>query len=467
MLFSSITFLYYFLPCTGILYFAVPKRGRNMVLLAASLVFYGWGEPRFLIFMILAILGGYLSGRLIGACGQNRKAARAVLAVFSVLCLGMLAVCKYAGFLIENFNRITGLSVPLLRIALPIGISFYTFQILSYVIDVYRNTVPVQNSLISLGTYISMFPQLIAGPIVRYADLAQELEKRTCSFEEAAAGIRHFAAGLSKKVLLANTLGELAEFCRGSAGPTVLSAWIYAAAFTLQIYFDFSGYSDMAIGLGRIFGFHFRENFRYPYTASSMTDFWRRWHISLGTWFRDYLYIPLGGSRVPKARWIFNLLVVWAATGLWHGAAWNFVLWGLFYAALLAAEKLWLGKILEKRKIAAHIYVILAAVLGFVLFNAVSLAEAADTFRAMFGLAGLPGAGADSLYALRSYGPLLLTAALGATPLPARLWARLSVGRTGKMVCAAAEPAAAALLLLVCTAFLVDGSFNPFLYFRF
>ncbi len=467
MLFSSIPFLFYFLPCVLILYFAVPKGGRNAVLLVSSLFFYGWGEPRFLLFMVLTILGGYVAGLGMAGCGSNRRAARWWLAAFATLCLGVLGVCKYADFFLENFRAVTGLPVPLLRISLPIGISFYTFQILSYGIDVYRGTVPAQKNLVSLATYIALFPQLIAGPIVRYADLEPELRQRRCTLGDTAEGVQRFVMGLSKKILLANTLGELVQLFRASQEPSLLFAWMYAVAFTLQIYFDFSGYSDMAIGLGRIFGFHFLENFRYPYVAASITEFWRRWHISLGTWFRDYLYIPLGGNRVSRPRWVCNILVVWMATGLWHGAAWNFLLWGLFYAMLLILEKWWLGRLLEKSRPLSHIYVLLTVVLGFVLFDAASLGEAAGTFRALLGLGGLPAVTAESLYYLRSYGFLLLLAALGATPLPARAVKKLFSSGPGRAAGSVAAPLGTVCLLLACTAFLVDGSFNPFLYFRF
>lgn len=467
MLFSSIPFLYGFLPVVLILYFAVPKRGRNAVLLAASLFFYGWGEPRFLIFMVLTILAGYVAGLRIDACRENRRAAKSWLVVFTIFCLGILGVCKYADFFLENFRAITGLPVPLLRIALPIGISFYTFQILSYAVDVYRGTAPVQKNLISLGTYIALFPQLIAGPIVRYADLEAELRQRQCTLDDTAEGFRRFSVGLAKKVVLANTLGELVQLFRAAKEPSVLFVWMYAFAFTLQVYFDFSGYSDMAIGLGRIFGFHFMENFRYPYTASSITDFWRRWHISLGTWFRDYLYIPLGGNRVSRYRWIFNIMVVWMATGLWHGASWNFVAWGLFYGLLLIIEKWFLGRFLEKCKGLRHIYVLVMVVMGFVLFDAASLGGAMKTIQSMLGVGGLPAVTAESLYYLKSYGFLLILAALGATPLPYRALERLLSTRWGKAAGTVAVPLGVVALLLVSTAFLVEGSFNPFLYFRF
>ena len=369
--------------------------------------------------------------------------------------------------MIANLNALTGLSVPLLRLALPVGISFYTFQILSYTVDVYRGTVPAQRNFIDLAAYIAMFPQLIAGPIVRYSDIAVQLKTREHSVSEAAAGARRFILGLAKKILLANLLGELVSSFRASADLSVLYYWLSAVAFTLQIYYDFSGYSDMAIGLGRIFGFRFPENFRYPYLSGSITEFWRRWHISLGSWFRDYLYIPLGGNRKGSARQLLNILLVWLATGLWHGAAWNFVLWGLLYAILLTAEKLFLLRGLQKLRVLNHVYVLLFVTLGFVLFDASSVQDAAQSIRAMFGGGGLPLVSTESVYELRSCAVLLLLAVLGAMPLPKKLYTVAQHSRMGRMISAILEPVGLTALLAVCTAFLVDGSFNPFLYFRF
>ena len=339
MLFSSVPFLFYFLPAVLLVYFLVPKRAKNGVLLLSSLVFYGWGEPRYLPVMLVSILQGYIFGRLIERFRDTRR-AKLFLVLSVLLSLGTLAYFKYADFMIANLNALTGLSAPLLRLALPVGISFYTFQILSYTVDVYRGTVPAQRNFIDLAAYIAMFPQLIAGPIVRYSDITVQLKTREHSVSEAASGARRFILGLAKKILLANLLGELVSSFRASADLSVLYYWLGAIAFTLQIYYDFSGYSDMAIGLGRIFGFRFPENFQYPYLSGSITEFWRRWHISLGSWFRDYLYIPLGGNRKGSARQLLNILLVWLATGLWHGAAWNFVVWGLLNAffILLAEE---------------------------------------------------------------------------------------------------------------------------------
>ena len=463
MLFSGIPFLFYFLPCVLLVYFIVPQKGRNAVLLAASLFFYGWGEPKFLLFMVFSIVQGYVFARLIGR-GRRKKL---FLTLSLVLSFALLGYCKYADFFIENFNAVTGLSLPLLKIALPIGISFYTFQIASYEIDVYRGDVAAQHNFIDFAAYVAMFPQLIAGPIVRYRDIAPQLKERTHSLEAAASGASRFAVGLGKKVLVANVLAQLVSAYKASAEQTALYAWLYAIAFTLQIYFDFSGYSDMAIGLGRIFGFSFPENFRYPYIAKSITEFWRRWHMSLGTWFRDYLYIPLGGSRCSRIRHIFNILVVWMATGFWHGAAWNFVFWGLFYAVLLMAEKFFLLPALKKGRVLPHVYVLLAVTLGFVLFDAASLKDALHQLGTLFGAGTASGLGTEAVYMLRSYGVVLALAVLGATPLPAMLWKKVQEAKSLAPVLTVAEPLCTFALLALCTAFLVDGSFNPFLYFRF
>ena len=376
--------------------------------------------------------------------------------------LGLLAVFKYADFFIENFNAVTGISLPLLRLALPVGISFYTFQSLSYTVDVYRGRVAVQRNPISFGAYVTLFPQLIAGPIVRYSDVARELDSRTHTWEDAMLGIRRFLIGLGKKVILADNFALLISLFRDSDEKSVLFYWMYAIAFTLNIYFDFSGYSDMAIGLGRIFGFRFCENFNYPYLARSITEFWRRWHMSLGSWFRDYVYIPMGGNRVRKSRWIFNIFTVWMLTGFWHGAAWNFILWGLLFGILLLVEKLVpaIGKLPDALK---HIYVLFLIVMSFVLFNADSLAQAGRDVAGLFGLADLPGVTPITLYYLKSYGLLFLAGFVGATPVVKNTAQRIGGTKIGPVL----EVLLLIGILLVCTAYLVDGSFSPFLYFRF
>ena len=463
MLFSSIPFLFYFLPAVLLLYFLSPWKLKNTVLLIASLIFYGWGEPKYLFLMIATILTFYGCGLAMGkAHSQNVKKFWLILSV--VIGLSLLAVFKYADFFVSSFNAVTGLSIPLLRLALPIGISFYTFQSLSYTIDVYRGNVEVQKNPITFGAYVALFPQLIAGPIVRYVDVAAELNHREHSLDGFSLGLRRFLIGLGKKILLANQFGQLTAIFRASGEKSVLFYWIYGIAFMLQIYFDFSGYSDMAIGLGRIFGFHFIENFNYPYLSRSITEFWRRWHMSLGSWFRDYVYIPLGGNRVPKSRWVFNILVVWMFTGLWHGASWNFVAWGLLFALLLMFEKT--VKIQRLPAWISHIYVLLVVMISFVLFNAADFTQAGQDILGLFGLNGVPFVSAEAIYYLRSYGLLFLAGFVGSTPIFRDWTLKLSQGKhSGAM--AVAEPVFLLVLLILCTAYLVDGSFNPFLYFRF
>ena len=467
MLFSSIPFLYWFLPCVVLFYSAAPRGLKNTVLLLSSLFFYGWGEPVYVLWMLLAIVMAYLSGLLIERFRSTLRLARAFLVLSVSFSLSMLGYFKYADFFIRNFNAVTGLSVPLLRMALPIGISFYTFQILSYTVDVYRGAVFAQKNFIDLAAYVALFPQLIAGPIVRYADVAAQLKERRHTPEKAALGMRRFLLGLGKKVLIANLLGELCSIFRESNDKSVLFFWLYAAAYALHVYFDFSGYSDMAIGLGKIFGFDFRENFNYPFIAKSITEFWRRWHMSLGSWFRDYVYIPLGGNRVSAPRHLLNILVVWMLTGFWHGAAWNFVIWGLYFAGLLILEKIWLLKSLEGKPVIGHFYVTAAVTVSFVIFDASDLQQAFSYLKAMFGGSGYPLLSSEFLYYFRSYFVVFVIALFGATPLPAKLRGRIRQTAAGEHVLTIAEPLALIALLLICTAFLVDGSYNPFLYFRF
>ena len=459
MVFSSIPFLYYFLPAVLAVYFLTPRKGKNAVLLLASLIFYGWGELRLLPLMVFTILLCYVCGLGIE---RSRKRKKLWLLASIVISVGLLGVFKYADFFIGSLNTVTGLKIPLLHLALPVGISFYTFQCLSYTIDVYRGSVPAQKSLINFGAYVALFPQLIAGPIVRYADIARELEHREHSWDNAAAGLRRFLVGLGKKVILADNFALLIRLFRQSGETSVLFYWMYAVAFALNIYFDFSGYSDMAIGLGRVLGFHFVENFNYPYLSGSVTEFWRRWHISLGSWFRDYVYIPMGGSRVSRWRWVLNILTVWMLTGLWHGAAWNFVLWGLLFAALLLAEK-WIPALQRLPGVLRHGYVLLAVVLSFVLFNADSLAQAGQDFAGLFGFGSLSLTSAETLYYLKSYAVLFVLGILGSTPVVKNAARRIDGTKTGVVL----EAAAMLALLIVCTAYLVDGSFSPFLYFRF
>ena len=462
MIFSSIPFLYYFLPVVLLVYGLTPREGKNAVLLLFSLVFYGWGEPKYLAVMLVCTALGYGFGLALGRAG--RPGVRKALLAASVLSsLSFLVYFKYADFFLSNFNALTGASLPLLQLTLPVGISFYTFQILSYTVDVYRGEAQVQKNPIDLACYVTMFPQLIAGPIVRYTDVAEQLKQRgRGDFQK---GASRFLVGLGKKILFANLLGEVCAAWRGTQDGSVLFSWLYALSYTLHIYFDFSGYSDMAIGLGALLGFRFPENFNYPYIAASVTEFWRRWHMTLSRWFRDYVYIPLGGNRKGMGKQLRNILIVWLLTGFWHGAAWNFLCWGLYFAALLILEKLVLLRFLEKHRIFGHVYLLLAVVFGFVLFDASTLSGAWNCIRGMLGLGGLPIASAEGLYLLKSNALLLILAALGATPLPKRI-AKALEARCPKAA-ALLHPAALCALLLICTAYLVDGSYNPFLYFRF
>lgn len=467
MVFSSIPFLYYFLPAVLACYFMAPKKVKNLVLFLASLIFYGWGEPKYIMLMLISILLGYLYGNLIGRA-KTLKGKRAWLSLSCITSLGLLGHYKYIDFFLENINTVTGMSVPLLKLALPIGISFYTFQILSYTIDVYRGTVKPQNSLLKFATYVSCFPQLIAGPIVRYQDIEAELGHRTTTIDDVYLGLRRFIMGLSKKVLLANQFAAICDGFMVTEQKSVLLYWLNAVAFMLQIYFDFSGYSDMAIGLGRIFGFTFPENFIYPYCSSSITEFWRRWHISLGGWFRDYVYIPLGGNRVSKGRWYSNIFVVWMLTGLWHGASWNFVLWGLLYGILLMTEKAGLLKLLERLpRAVGHVYVMLSVIFGFVLFQNTDFSMVMDLLRGMSGAGGHQIYNDVTVFYLRDYAVILFMGFVGCTAVPKKLVNNMQEWKQTKSIYAVLEPVAVCILLLLVTAQLVDGSFNPFLYFRF
>ena len=466
MLFSSIPFLYYFLPVVLMIYFVVPNSFKNMVLLLASLFFYGWGESKYVFLMLVIIAIGYVLGLGIEKC-RKQKLGKIFLGLAVIIDVAVLGYFKYADFFIGNFTAVTGVQMPLLKIALPIGISFFIFQILSYDIDVYRGEVAAQKNPLTLATYVAMFPQLIAGPIVRYVDVEKQLRKREYSIDLAATGIRRFVLGLGKKVLLANLLGECCAVFRDSSEKSILFFWMYGIAYMLHIYFDFSGYSDMAIGLGKIFGFHFMENFNYPYISASVTEFWRRWHISLGSWFRDYVYIPLGGNRVSRIKWMFNIIVVWFLTGFWHGAAWNFIVWGLYFVVFLVLEKLWLGKYIEKAKVWNHAYVLFFVMISFIIFDATSLQEAGKNILGLFGIGAIGVTSMESIYYLKDYLVIFLAAMIGATPLPKKLYKKAEEFPGFKKVVTVAEPIFIIALFLTITAFLVDGSFNPFLYFRF
>ena len=465
MLFSSIPFLYYFLPLVVAVYFIVPWKLKNTVLLLSSLFFYGWGEPKY-VFLMMASIGMFYGCGLLIEKAKTDVWKRIWLTVSVVSSIAILCIFKYADFFISNFNSLTGLNVSLLKLALPIGISFYTFQCLSYTIDVYRGDVEAQKNPINFGAYVSLFPQLIAGPIVRYVDVAKELNYRTHSLEGFALGLRRFLIGLAKKIIIANQLGELVNIFRDCDEKSVMFYWIYAIAFMLHIYFDFSGYSDMAIGLGKIFGFNFIDNFNYPYMSKSIAEFWRRWHMSLGSWFRDYVYIPLGGNRVSKTRWIFNTLVVWMLTGLWHGAAWNFVLWGLLYAALLLIEK-FVPAIKKLPDFLKRIYTLFLVMVGFVLFNAANLSQALSDVLGLFNVASIPFVNDVTLYYLRSYAIVLIAAIVCATPIVKDMAVKFESGKKTGIISVVLEPVFIFTLLIICSAYLVDGSFNPFLYFRF
>ena len=463
MVFSSLTFLQCFLPLCLLAYFIAPKRWRNGVLFAFSLAFYAWGEPVYVVLMLFSIALDYTCGRMVERYRGQRGAKIALLASLAGN-LGLLGVFKYSGFLIGTVNALCAAALPQPNLPLPIGISFYTFQTMSYTIDVYRGETKAQKNIINFGAYVTLFPQLIAGPIVRYRSVATELEARTCSADLFAEGARRFVCGLGKKVLLANNIGLLWEAASAQADPTVLAAWLGVIAFGFQIYFDFSGYSDMAIGLGRMLGFHFPENFRYPFLAGSITDFWRRWHISMGSWFRDYVYIPLGGNRGGLARQLRNIAVVWLLTGFWHGASWNFVLWGAYFGVLLAAEKLFLLRLLQKLPDALrHLYALVLVTVSWTLFAFTDLGAGAAWRRAMF-----HGTLFDSgsLYLLLSYGPMLLLCALAATPLGTRCFCALRE-RLGARTLTAASCGGMFCVLACVMAYLVSGSYNPFLYFRF
>ena len=475
MVFSSLLFLFYFLPAVLLLYFLIPKKLRNALLLIASLFFYAWGEPVYVVIMLAVIAVDYLHGLIIQRkkdMGDLRGAKIALIAAV-VLNLAALGFFKYSNFLIGNLNAVPGVDIPLLELTLPIGISFYTFQSLSYVIDVYRGDVKAQRNIVSFGTYVALFPQLIAGPIVQYKTIDQQLTDRTENFDQFGDGVRRFVTGLGKKVLLANTIGLIWTqiSAMDPASVPVLTAWIGILAFTFHIYFDFSGYSDMAIGLGKMFGFTFLENFNYPYMSKSITEFWRRWHISLSTWFRDYVYIPLGGNRKGLPIQIRNILVVWILTGIWHGASWNFVAWGLFFGILLMAEKLFLLKWLKKAPaVVSHLYTMLMVILSWALFAFDSLSAGFSYIGAMFGAHGAGLYDSRSLYLLLTNGLLLLIGAVGCTNLPKRAAARLENGRLALSRPAVSTVAAGVVLLAISAlsvAYLVDASYNPFLYFRF
>ena len=466
MVFSSTIFLCVYLPLVLLGYYICPKKGRNLFLLIASLVFYAWGEPKYVFLMIFSILVNYIFGRLMDKNRENKKRLKLMLVLSVVIDLGLLSVFKYTDFIITNVNAIFGSSFDLLKIALPIGISFYTFQAMSYTIDVYRNDVRVQKNLIDFGMYITMFPQLIAGPIVRYADVQDQLAERSVTTADFSEGVMRFVVGLGKKVLLANQMGAVwSEIYALGGDVSALMAWTGAIAYTFQIYFDFSGYSDMAIGLGRMFGFKFPENFRYPYQSVSITDFWRRWHITLSTWFKEYLYIPLGGNRYGLARQALNLLIVWSLTGFWHGAGWNFVMWGLYYFVILFIEKLFLLKALDKLpKLFRHVYALLLIVIGWVIFASDDVSVLLPYLGSMFGANGAIG-GMD-VYTLLTKAALLVICCIASTELPKKLFLS-AAGAMNEKAAFTLKSVLMIALLALSMILLIGDSYNPFLYFRF
>lgn len=469
MVFSSMVFLFAFLPVVLAAYFVVPKKFKNFVLFIVSLFFYAWGEPKYILLMLASIAAAYVTGIFADKEKYGKTKALTAMLIAVIWNIGLLVLFKYSDFFIMNANSVLGSQIKLPGLALPIGISFYSFQSLSYVIDVYRGEVKPQKNFITLGTYVALFPQLVAGPIVRYIDIEKQLNERSFSAQQFAAGVKRFAVGLAKKAILANNIYVLFTEI-SSAGQSQLSvaaAWLSAIAYTFQIYFDFSGYSDMAIGLGKIFGFDFLENFDYPYISKSITEFWRRWHMSLSGWFRDYVYIPLGGNRKGKARQCVNIMIVWCLTGFWHGANWNFVIWGLYFGVLLLIEKLLLKKALDKLPAAvSHIYALLLIIIGWGIFAYEDNSQLIGNFKNMFGLGGLPLWNAQTTMWLLQYLPLIVLLIAGSTPLM-RWFGRYLDRKCKNIYELVLEPVSVLLMLVVSAAYLASSAFNPFLYFRF
>ena len=463
MVFSGLPFLFFYLTVVLLVYKLTPLKLRNLFLLLASLFFYGWGEPVYIVIMFLSTAVDYTHGMLVEKWRADDRKARLAVASSVFFNLLILVFFKYYDFLAGSINAITGLHLPILGIPLPIGISFYTFQTMSYTIDVYRQDAPVQKNIITFGTFVTLFPQLIAGPIIQYKSVAEQLMHREEGLEKFVSGVERFSVGLAKKVLLANAIGKLWDVYLATSVEelTVVGAWLGLIAYAFQIYFDFSGYSDMAVGLGRMFGFEFMENFNYPYISRSIVEFWKRWHISLTNWFREYLYFPLGGSRCSRGKWIRNILIVWTLTGIWHGAGWNFLLWGLYYAVWMLAERLFLGKWLEKLPAAAqHLYTMVVVLVGWGLFAIENMSQLGGYLAACFGAGRFIDAA--TLYQLRSYLPMLVVLVIASAPVASRLYRRL-----GENTRAVLRPVLVMASLVLCTASLVDASYNPFLYFRF
>lgn len=465
MVFSSISFLYFFLPVVLVLHTVLPKRFKNTSLLISSLAFYFASEQFYIVLLLFSSVVDYCCAILISK-GRLKKASATTSIIVN---LSLLGVFKYFDFFVGSINGAFGISIPLLRVALPVGISFYTFQTMSYTLDVYRGKVKASKNFLNFLTYVTLFPQLIAGPIVRYEDVEKELSERKVSLSMFSEGIGVFAVGLAKKVILSNQLAELVEKFSSSNEQTVLFHWVYIVAYTLQVYFDFSGYSDMAVGIGKMLGFSFPKNFNYPFIASTVAEYWRRWHITLGTWFRDYLYFPLGGSRCGKIKTVRNIFIVWFLTGLWHGAAWNFVLWGVFFAFVLCAERFVFQKLLKRTpKVLKHIYVLITVAISMVIFNGNGISASAKQLLAMVGIGADGVFGNEALYYLKSYAVVIIISVIAAIPVFKRVREKLlQHSRHYKVAENLLAPVIPAVLILISTAYLVDGSFNPFLYFRF
>ena len=459
MIFSSIIFIYYFLPILLILYFIVPSKYKNLILLIFSLIFYFLGEPKYILILILSCIINYFLSKEIA----KRKHPKVYLLIALIYNIGNLLIFKYTDFFINNINNLFNTNIPYIRLIMPIGISFYTFQAIGYIVDVYNKKHKPAKNILNFMTYLCLFPQLVAGPIVRYADIDKSLEQREHNYDNFAEGIKRFIIGLSKKVLLANVIGEL---IKSLLTETIVSSWLKPIGYTLQIYFDFSGYSDMAIGLGLMFGFKFLENFNYPLISSSITEFWRRWHISLSSWFRDYVYIPLGGNRVSKLKWLRNIFVVWFLTGFWHGASWNFIIWGLYFGIILVIEKLYIGKYIEKTKILKYIYTTVIVVISFLIFSSNDITEIFTSLKNMFYISNIQFINQETIYYLKSYSILLIISIISATPLLKNIISKLRKTKL-KVLIDISEPIVYLALLILSTAFLIDESFNPFLYFRF
>ena len=463
MVFASVTFLYYFLPIFLILYFIVPKKYKNIVLLIFSIIFYFYGEPKYILLMLIEVLFSYFM-----TLSLEKNKSKSLLAVIISFHIFLLCVFKYFNFIITNINSIFGGNISLLNILLPIGISFYTFQIISYEVDVYRGKVKASKSLIDYMTYVFLFPQLIAGPIVRYETVSKELKSRKVILEDFSYGVNRFIIGLFKKVVIANNIGELCNILNSSSEVSVLLYWILGISYMLQIYFDFSGYSDIAIGIGRMIGFKFPENFNYPYIANSVTDFWRRWHMTLSGWFRDYVYIPLGGNRVSTLKHIRNILVVWMLTGLWHGASWNFIIWGIYFGVILIFEKYFLNKILEKLpKVIRNIYTMFIVMISFIIFSSDNISSALAVIKGLFSFSSLKLSNDFIIYYIRSYGVILIGGLVLCTPLIKNVISKFRENKILNYIINIFEVIVLVLILVVITSMLIDSSYNPFLYFRF